>query len=136
MINDLETLRLSLLTELAASVEECMECEGRKWRLFGQATRVSLEVDMQQDGHLLITLANSLVIESDEGLAVLQTLLKRFDREEAFVVLSSSTLGRLYWWIEIGGLQVLARQYGSWSWRSRGSRTQERVPLREGATYL
>lgn len=136
MTTDLETLRLSLAAELAASVKESIECEGQRWLLYGQMTRVSLEIEVQRDEHLLITIANSLVIETDEPLTSFRNLLSRFDRDHAVVVTSSSQWGHLYWWIEVGGVQVISRQYAGWSWRSRSSRTHEKLPLHEGGTYL
>jgi hypothetical protein len=86
--------------------------------------------------HLLITLASALVIESDSGLDDLNELFRQFDRDEAFVVLSSTRWGRLFWWIEIGDQQVVEGQYAGWFWRSRGARTQERSVLCEDGNYL
>jgi len=136
MTTDMQALKLSVVTHLAPSVEESLQGEGHKWRLFGRATHVSLKVELLEGKHLLITLAGSLVVESDFGLDDLHDLFRQFDRDEAFVVLSSTRGGHLFWWIEIGGQQVVERQWAGWFWRSRGARTQERSSLREDGVYL
>ncbi|OII23934.1 hypothetical protein [Frigoribacterium sp. MCBA15_019] len=136
MTTDLQALRLSVATHLAPSVEESFQGERHTWRLFGRATQVSLEVELLRGKHLLITLAGALVIESDSGLDDLNDLFRQFDRDEAFVVLSSTRWGRLFWWIEIGDQQVVEGQYAGWFWRSRGARTQERSVLCEDGDYL
>lgn len=136
MTTDMRSLRLSVVGDLAATVEESPRSGGRSWRLFGRATQVSFEFECLRGPYLLITLANSLVVESAAGFDGLHDLFRHFDRDEAFVVLSSTTGGHVYWWLEIGDQQVVPRQYVEWSWRSRGARTQERTLLREDGVYF
>lgn len=136
MTIDMQSLRLSVVGDLAPSVEESPQRGGRSWRLFGRATQISLEVESLRGPHLLITLANSLVVETGAGFDGLYDLFRQFDRDEAFVVLSSTTGGHVYWWLEIGDQRVVPRQYVNCSWRSRGAQTQERTLLREDGVYF